>query len=226
MKYNSKLILFSVIGLLFSGFIYLNGSEEELLDIKFTAVAWNETIRGLYYFDSGQPVPIIIANGAPGEIRSYYGPSPLTFYTRLAGEDGEYDYQPKATVSLENSQRKLFLVFFQNTPDSPIRIFPIPDSEEDFGAGDFHFNNFTSKDVLLRVGEDRFSLSPGDFRVVNISEGNAQNVEVQIASTDEENNWRLVYQSRWGPPGNRRVWVFLHGEETRPSIRRFTEYLN
>lgn len=206
------------------GFTLLYGLQEQDLQIRFSTLAWNEAIRDLYYFDSEKPTSIIVPNGAPSQSHTFSGSSPLTFYTRNAVDGGEYMYKPAARVDIDEGMSDVLLIFFRDNTTGTFEVYPIPIVGNEFRAGDFHINNLTQRNLLLRFGEDRFPLSPGGSRIVRIAVESAQNVEVQMASTDEDENWLMVYQSRWGPPGDSRVWVFFYGDGLRPSIRRFSEF--
>jgi len=223
---NSLLIRGLLLPLLLLAPANLSAQEEETVSIQFAAVAWEETIRGLFYFDAGEPKPIIVLNGSPGERFPYEGPPNLTFFRKTTNPEGEAIYTPVASVPVPPEERDLLLLFIGRNNPGELKIVAMPDSRDNFGAGGFYFQNLTSRRVALRVGDATMTLAPRELEIVQTSPDRTQNVDVRIASSDAENNWSLVYESRWGPPRNRRIWVFLHGGvDGRPEIKRYYEFV-
>lgn len=210
--------------LTFSGASAQTEGEEDLVRVRFSTVSWDNTIRDLLYFSEGAPNPIIVANGAPGKKYAYRGPRDLVFYTESVGPEGEPVFTPRASVSITPGEPDLLLIFLERPDSADFKVLPVPDKGKEFRAGCFHFQNLTVERVALRVGEQDLLLAPGEGQTVQTPVDRPQNVDVQIAAPSENKEWRLVYQSRWGPPGNRRIWVFLHrSEEGPPKIKRYYE---
>jgi len=197
-----------------------------LISVSFQALAWDNTISDLYYFDRGNPVQLFIPNGAPGPTLPYHGPPVLKFYTKGISAEGEDQYDLKAAVTLSATQQRTLLLFIPASSEGAAgpqyRIMPLQDNDRAFTNNAFNFYNLTNTDMAIRVGDDQFVIKPGRNRIIGLTEEVKKNVNVQMASNTDASNWTLVYQSRWAAPKNRRAWVFIYREgEDRPSIRKY-----
>ncbi|WP_309385884.1 hypothetical protein [Cerasicoccus frondis] len=204
--------------------------EEETITLQFQTLSWQQSIQDLYYFDSGQPVKIFVPNGAPSSTQTYTGPPTLGFYTKHLGEDAQASYQLSSSVKLSKGLSKCLLLFLPTqSPDSGPRykILPLDDNANGFGANAMNFYNLTDARMAVRIGGSQFELKPGANKVLQLSENDSKNVDVQMASNPDNTNWSLIYQSRWAAPGHRRAWVFVYQETgSRPSIRKYYQIVD
>lgn len=198
--------------------------EQEIVNIRFSPLAWDRPIRDLWYFDGDTPVRINVPNGAPGRSIRYRGPRDMAFY-RVAGVDaeGETLYAEEASLRIPDGHGEWLLIFVKYPHGDGYRILPVLTDPDEFGGGAFNFYNLTPSRVALRLGDQRFILGGGDNRVVNTGTGELGNIEVQIAASSQQDDWRPLYQSRWGQPGEqRRIWVFIHNVDgNTPQIKRY-----
>ncbi len=201
-----------------------HGQEEEFVTVEFQTLAWDQAISDLVYLDRGNAVSLFIPNGAPGATMRYVGPPTLNFYTTRSGPEGETLYDLKASVNVSRTQGKYLLLFVPGDEASslPYRVVALPDSAGSFGANAFNFYNLTKTSMAIRLDEDQFQLQPGRNQIVTLSGLDLKNVNVQMASQAQGEDWRLIYQSRWAAPGKRRAWIFIYREgQDRPTIRKY-----
>lgn len=205
--------------------VKLNGDEPSV-SIQFSTLSWGEAVRSIFFFNNEELVEHSVPNATPGRKIEYSGSNILTFYKKTGiDEDGEIIYSQIAEIDLPITHGEVLLIFVREPGKNSFRILPIPIESEQFGSGSYKFHNLTQRRVAIRLGEQTFIIEPGKNRISQIEESHTNNVEIQIAATQNGLDWHPLYQSRWGIPGiQRRIWVFIHDVDgLGPRINRYYE---
>lgn len=198
----------------------------EMVSVQFSALSWGSAVSDLFYMNNGQPIPVLIPNGAPSLERSYTGPPTIDFFMQTTDAEGQPVYTRKASVAIPDSVSRLMLIFVLESnplPGQPTyRVLALPDQDGDFQANAFNFTNLTDFPIAVRLGKETLDIRAGGSHIVSLADAEARNVDVQMAANREGTDWKLIYRSRWASPVNRRAWVFVYADQNdSPKVRKY-----
>jgi len=188
---------------------------------QIAALSLDQTLDDLTYRQGQSFEPLFIPNAAPSNAYDYEGPPTLYFYQ---GSPVDLETTPPvASVQLPESGK--FLLLFIPQEKGTYRVTALPNSATDFPENSFRFFNLCDFAVAGALNDDKFKLEPRSQDVVSFEIGNRPKLTVQLA-TARDDNWKLVYRSKWDFTNGQRVNVFFVPDELQPSgirIRRYYE---
>ncbi len=197
-------------------------TEPETITVDFSTLSWDAAISDLYYRDAGQVTPIIVPNGTLSPPQRYSGPPTLDFFTQAISSEGQPVFHRQASVTFPSGARHWLLIFLKarNTNAYQVQPFPVPDAK--FTNGTFNFVNLTDSRLGVRLGEKTFEIDARGSLIATSPGQGSQNVDVQMAASENGDAWQLIYRSRWASLNQRRAWVFIYLDENRkPRIRKY-----
>ncbi len=150
-----------------------------------------------------------------GQSIAYEGPARLSLFapTPEAWIPGSAPLPPVAQVDLPPNASWVLLICIKRK-DQPLRLMACDVSGEQVHAGDYVFFHFAKSEVAVKLGEETFSLKPGEIRVVDRKEWRNQSADLLIRLvTKVGNKNRLVFSSVWGHHSGHRNYVFLFNGE-------------
>tara|TARA_R100000027_G_scaffold53229_1_gene42060 strand:- start:51819 stop:52571 length:753 start_codon:yes stop_codon:yes gene_type:complete len=195
---------------------------EETVNVTFRAFTWDRVNDNIiYYRDGSEEVRLRLPWMKRSEVLRYEGPPVLQFYQKRKNKKGEWIQNPVASVD-----------FSQSTIESPLLLFYLEkgngsakfgarilnDDMEDFPFGSYRVVNLTPASIRGHIGNDVFSLKPGQSTTVTPKKliSNDRNVVVEI-QTPVDGEYKSVSESVWTyhPDGRTICFLIENGQKGR-----------
>jgi len=195
--------------------------QPELISLDFKTLRFGPPIEALK-FDDGETVQTIgVSTNSLGNARKYRGPNPIVFFRERETNDPENPIErvPVASVRVpEGMSEALVLFIVSNSGSSPQRIQTrvIDASRSSFDQGEMQFLNFSPLAVGCMIGENRFTIDPGEREVIAPEPVEDLQV-VRMAFFDDE--WQSFKRTAWRLPDRERIWVIVSQDPDSGLIR-------
>jgi hypothetical protein len=117
---------------------------------------------------------------------TYAGASPLTFYTKAPGEDGQDIRTPVAQFPLSPGYVKFLFIFYPN-PQVPgtYQIYPIPNDDRTMPPGSYRVQNQTKKQVALQLNGKAYQFGSGQYQVFTPPPVQSETFELEVGNPDD-----------------------------------------
>ena len=186
----------------------------EPVNVAFSMLSWDKTIKDVFYIYQGERVDLTIYNGTPTPVHQVVLELPLVFY-----RDGPLDEEglptriPVASVKFEENSNDTLLLFMK-LHDEPIqyRVVPVETGASENGTDIYKLFNMTKHRLIAQLKDERIMLQPGASSVLNAPILDKPNFAVMFAlesKTEEDPGWKLVYKTQWPYRSGRSGMVFI-----------------
>ena len=178
----------------------------------FQAISVDDPILRTLWYNKGSEKNTIVATAFMRSRNYEYDIGPnLIFYADRLDEDGKPI--PEAIVQIPPGASQLLLFF--NKLESPnhlglnYEIMALKDDFEGFPLGTFRFINATSRELAVKISDEKIALPIGSSQIVEVSP-TGKDLGVDIATyLVEDEMWTRAYSNRWGHRENLRTLVFV-----------------
>ena len=110
-----------------------------------------------------------------------------------------------------------------------MRIFPLPEAEEDFPNDSWRLFNLTRSALAVAAKEAEPVMIPSrELRTLTIQSDQARTRRVEIVIYRED-GWEMIYRSLWSHRPDSRTLVFITPQgdnDERIRVKRFTDSAN
>lgn len=214
------------------GFPPLFAQDQRPQTYTFSALSWEQPIRGLHYHDGDVWQRITITNGAKTlPVRVRLVQPVLHFYHEIPATDNteEVSSLPAATARFPADSSEAMFLFFPGRSDEKERysVRGLKDGLGRFPAGSYRFINFSNYPMAGAVGQESFEIPAGGEFVLPLSGAESGSVVFQYARFAED-QWEIFYRSQWAVDKERRTIVFFLENPDEPgdlSMRRIYEMI-
>jgi hypothetical protein len=196
------------------------------------------SIEDLALYSDGVFQPIQIPGATRSDPFNYVGSPVLQFYAQsdlevLPPEQREPPFvTPILTLALNPEAEQPLLVFDRNRGAGarvPYRSFVLEESAQAFPPNSYRFFNVTGSPLMGELNGKRFALGTRQSVTVSPMDGerNTSNMVIKLALARDE-QWDLIYSSKWSFQPDRRTLVFLLPSARSPqsvTVRRIGERL-
>ena len=158
--------------------------------LEFHCMAFQDSYSGIHFMsgpeaDSG----IEINEYGLSPKYSYNGTSPLTFFTKSTGGEGETIRTPVAQFPFDQRYTKLLLIFYPNPQqEGTYQIYPIPSDNQSMPPGSYRVQNQTRKQVAMLLNGKTYQFSSGQFQVVTPPPAKRETFEIEITNPEESDS--------------------------------------
>lgn len=216
--------------------------EEEIVNVRCYMLSFGSAIRDVVLpTGAGGKIQMpIISNLSPGIPLKYRGPRLMRFYKEkdyefamaaAAAAAGDASGEavvippPFAETMLPANVPVVLLLFVPDGDSGRMRVAVLPFNEQNFGNGDYFFQNFTREQVAINVGGQTTMVLPAmASEVYHHTGGNTpEEGMVRMALLKPGEGAEIFYSSRWTHLQQQRTWVFLlPGKDGgKINVRRF-----
>lgn len=193
--------------------------------VVFTAFAWDvfDTQRDLAvnYRQKGKKQTLEIVWRDRSAAQACDGPGPLVF-TQTVVRDGKSTEVPVASADIPAGVTRALLMFGRNPSRAPgalpyvVKVFD--DSYSVFPGQSVRFLNYSRTELGGSVGEEVFSVVPGQEQVVPaVPASGAQLLSLRLAGRDAAGGWRKLRSTMLPMSTGQRVLVFLIDSQQHPA---------
>ncbi|MBC2602854.1 hypothetical protein [Puniceicoccus vermicola] len=205
-------------------------SVEEPAKAKFSTLAWDQTIKGLYYWDDEERINLNIPNGAPSPTFEAPIDKPLVFYrdTGQIDEAGNPIGNPLVSINIDRADDPLLLIFFKrNDQTDSYYIAPIVNETQTTPEEIYQLYNISSHDIVAKFNDQKIALEPNKPLIIPAPGTDQASFGVMMAiqmDSQENGEWQLVYKAFWPYRQGRSSLVFISDQEGRKNqikVRRF-----
>ncbi|HBR93808.1 MAG TPA: hypothetical protein DEA90_06550 [Opitutae bacterium] len=211
------------------GSITAQAQTEAPIKTSFSALSWNQSIRGIHYFVGSQRIDLSIPNGAPTPAYECWADRSLTFY-----KDGPKDASGEpisipiaSTTIASNTPDPLLLFIDQGNQTDQYRIAQIQLRLQANGQDLYRIFNLSEFNLMTKFDEKRLALDAGKDLTLTLPGINGPNFGVMIAlqmPSETPQEWQLAYNTFWPYRAGRSGLIFISDRPNRPGkidVRRY-----
>ncbi len=175
-----------------------------------------------YEDGSGTIRNIVLHDMALSPFFDYSGPPVLEFFEESIAADGDVIRVPKGQVTIPIGARQMTLIFFPY-PSGNFGILPVKTQLDVIGKDQQMFYNLTDGPLGIALGEPRFLLPKGDFKVVDINSPDGIYQPIMIVSQDVGGDWHRRLARKLVITEGKPVLYVLYNPSNQPeNIRMIT----
>ena len=218
--------------------------------LEFHCMAFQGTYSGIFY-QSGPEADtgIDINEFGLSPKYTYSGPSPVTFYTKATGEEGEVVKTPVAQLPFDQRHTKLLLIFYPNPAQAgTYQIYPIATDNQSMPPGSYRVQNQTRKPVAMQMNGKTYNFNSGQFQVITPPPAQEETFEIEITDPEAEGTearietltasakvavhlvyqneagqWETFFRKRWLYRPDIRTYVFIYNIDGVLQLKNFVE---
>lgn len=203
-------------------------AQQPQMKTRIMTLSLDQHVENLYFLNEGKAQPFTAERSGLGEPFAYTGPP--RFILRAKPEDfSSPPPLPPPLASVDLPQQAAMVMLVTGTDSGgKLKVAAYDISPGRFQTGDYRVFNFSTKNLAMMMGENRFALKPGHDAIVSNSmlRGKVLDVFVRIAE-EKDGVLKKIYSSAWGHKPSKRHYVFLFNgsEDANPvEIRRYSTY--
>jgi hypothetical protein len=203
-------------------------AQQQQMKTRLMTLSLDRHVESLYFLNGGKAQPFTAERSGLGEPFAYTGTP--RFILRAKPEDFSSPPPlppPVASVDLPQQARMVMLVAGTGS-GGKLKLAAYDISPGRFQAGDYRVFNFSTKNLAMMIGQNRFALRPGQDTIVSNSMLRDRVLDVFVRIAEErDGGMKKVYSSAWGHKPSKHHYVFLFNgsEDASPvEIRRYSTY--
>lgn len=196
--------------------------QEETVNVNFRAFCWDRVDDNIiYYRDGSKEVRVRLPWMKRTEELHYQGQPVLQFYQKHKNTEGQWEKVPVAKVDFSQPGIDSPLILFYEMKGAGSEKFGarvLNDDKENFPFGSYRVVNLTPANIRGHIGNDLFTLQPGETATVTPKKliSNDRNVVVQMQAP-VNGQYKTVSESVWTHHKDGRTMCFLieSGDKSR-----------
>lgn len=214
---------------LLAGSITTYAQTDAPVKTTFTALSWNQSIRGIHYLVGSERVDLAIPNGAPTSAFECWADQALTFYKDGPKDaNGEPSSIPIATTTIASNSPPPLLLFIENADQADrYKIAQIQLDLKSGGQDVYRIFNLSEYNLMTQFDEKRLALNAGSNLTMTLPSIKGPNFGVMIAlqlPSETSKEWKLAYNTFWPYREGRSGLIFISDRPNRAGridVRRY-----
>jgi len=194
-------------------------AQEENIQCTFSAtLVGDHPLREVFFMSAaGGETEIMIYPARVTKSYAYNGTTPIVFYKKNNGDEeptliGTFDLKPGVSS---------WMLLFVQQADGGYRIagYPMPVMSRSNSVS-CSFINISRAPVVGIIGKQKFSLSPGEMKSIDLSDdaSNESSSQIMLALRNKD-TWTKFYSTYWGVRDNQRWTVLIYPKEDASGLR-------